>query len=306
MRSAIAAYDRRRHHAVAAGTWLYPEPAVNVQKHIDLLISQGMSYSQIATAAGVAERTVRGVRKRSTLRGMTAAAILAVQPQPRPARADLVPNIGTMRRVQALVALGWSLTELGARSGMPVQQVWDLAHGRKPQIKATTRGRIDDLFEQLSATPGTSRRARACAAKRGWLPPLAWDDIDALDCRAEPVESEAEGDVVDEVAVERALAGHRIELTDAELVAVLQVGVARGEPLSKLSNRLGVNYAGARQMLGGELTIRREKQARVEAAIKRMGDTHSDYVLAGLLDVNRSTVSRARQRLAEQQKQLAS
>jgi hypothetical protein len=98
--------------------------------------------------------------------------------------------------------------------------------------------------------------------------------------------------------MERALAGHHVELSDAELVAVLQAGVARGEPLSSLSLRLGINYAGAKRLVGGDLTPQRAKRARVEEELRRIGDKAPDWEVAALLGVHHSTVRRARQRIA--------
>jgi hypothetical protein len=259
-----AYYDHKRRAQVAAGTWSPPVPASTVQQHVDFLVEEGMSRAHIAAVAGVGERTVRGLRDQRTVQAGTAAAILAVRTQPKPVRADLVPRFGTARRIQALAALGWSCSEQGRHLHMPAQMVWLIAQERTPFVYESTRNRVNDLFERLSGTPGPSRRSRNAAARHGWLPPLAWEDIDDPD--ATPSLGDEGVDIVDEFAVDRALAGERVTLSDTELIAALQTGVARGESLSRLSLRLGINYAGAKTLLGGELTPNRAKRAERQRA----------------------------------------
>jgi lambda repressor-like predicted transcriptional regulator len=292
-------YDRRRRARIAAGTWLPNVPVEQVIAHVDRLVSGGMSVNAIARASGVSSRTLQDLRLRSYMFGATAKAVFAVRPSGPSLPAGFVPGIGTARRVRALMALGWSLSAQSREVGMHIQQLWELAWEKQSYVSEATDRRVRDLFERLSATPGKSTRSRNAAREHGWPPPLAWDDIDDPD--AEPSLGESRDDIVDEVAMERALSGHHVDLTDAELVAVLQAGVARGEPLSKLSLRLGVNYAGTKKLVGGELTPQRAKRARVEEELRRLGDKAPDWEVAALLGVHHSTVRRARERLAAAQ-----
>jgi hypothetical protein len=255
-------YERRRRSKIADGTWLYAVDAAEVQAHLDTLVACGMTVTDIATRSGLAKSSVLGVRKRQFVQGPTAAALLAVTPEQT---APLVPNgmvpvLGASRRMQALSWMGWSLQAQAEQVGMHLQQVWRIAHAEQAHVLIATDAAFSDLFEQWSATRGPSKRAHSSAVRHGWCPPLAWDDID--DPSAEPSIGGSGDDVVDEVAVQRALAGGSESLADVELMAVLQAGVARGEPLSRLSNRLGVNYKGAQKLLGGELTPHRAKRAQ--------------------------------------------
>jgi DNA-binding CsgD family transcriptional regulator len=252
------AYDRHRRRRLAEGTWQPPVCAREVQAHIAVLRAAGMSSQRIADAAGVAERTIRNVRSQRQVNAATATAILAVLPVPKPIPAGQVPSLGVSRRVQALAAIGWSLTEQGRRLGMPLQYVWELSVGRHRTVSAGTAERVIALFDQLSGTPGGSARARTAAARNGWLPPLGWEDIDG-DCAVEEPEPD-HGDV-DELAVERALSGERIRLTDAELLAAAQIGVARGLQPWHVAERLHMNVFGVRRLLAGELPPRRAKRA---------------------------------------------
>lgn len=297
-------YDRRRRAAIDNGTWLPRASTDAVLAHVAWLRGSGMSLAAIGRTAGVSPKTVQELPERKYVHGPTAAAILAVKPDVELPARNMRPVIGSARRVQALTAIGWSFTEQGRRCGMHTQQVWELAWRKSPLVSVATADRIHVLFEELSATPGPSTRARNAAVKHGWLPPLAWDDPDDPD--EQPLVDVEEGeDVVDEVAVARALQGQRVKLTDAETAEALRIGQARGEALSAITVRLGINYRKGRHLVAVGTSKRQGKQDRVEAEVSRLGATHSDYTIAGLLDVHRSTVSRARRRLAEQQ-QIAS
>lgn len=87
---------------------------------------------------------------------------------------------GTIRRIQALVALGWPMPLLSQRLGAAQPQtIQNLA--RKPhdaRIRVATAAKISALYEELSMTIGPSTVSAARARNKGWLPPLAWDDID--------------------------------------------------------------------------------------------------------------------------------
>lgn len=291
-----SAYDRKRRAAKRAGTWKPQVPQERVEEHLNGLLTAGATLPGIAEASGLPLRTLHGIRRRKWVQGSTADAIFAVDRADAPPRSGHVSVIGASRRVRALAAIGWSLAEQARQLGVVTQQMSQFANETYPTITAANDQTVRGLFERLCGTPGGSVRARNYAQRKGWLPPLAWDDLDDPD--AVPSLGESRDDVVDEVAMERALSGEKVELSDAELVAVLQAGVARGEPLSKLADRLGINYFGAKKLVGGELTPRRVKQAAVEAELRKLGDGAPDWAIAALLGVHHSTVRRARERLA--------
>lgn len=130
----------------------------------------------------------------------------------------IVEARGVNRRLQALVALGYSAQRLGWRLGVSRDQV--LLWLTRDRVTLTTHERIAALYDELSdtrpaeETPGDKasvRRARNWAARRGYARPIDWDDID-LD-EAPQAEQEV---LVDEVAVQLALEGTRVKLTRAE------------------------------------------------------------------------------------------
>jgi len=203
------AYDRRRRAAIKAGTWQPQMPAQAVLDHIDHLRRNGMSLRAIARHAHLAHNTIYSVlyQPRKVVHGSTAAAILAVQPT-AVIRAGLVPTIGATRRVQALVAIGWTLTAIATQCGhRHLQWAWELAHATSPAISEASHWAIADTYERLSMTLGGSKRAVNMAARYGWAPPLAWEDID--DPAEQPSLAGRDGPEPgdDPVAIERAAAG---------------------------------------------------------------------------------------------------
>lgn len=134
----------------------------------------------------------------------------------------LIPSTGITRRVQALAARGWPATAVAERLAISDQQLgrWQ----RKSFITVEKHWRVADLYEQIwDVSPPcdektvrvTMRRAQAA----GWVPPLAWDDIDT---DPGPYVPDAEdGPVLDMVAIELAVEGHPVALTQEErLLAV--------------------------------------------------------------------------------------
>lgn len=121
-----------------------------------------------------------------------------------------VPGDRTRRKVRALAALGWTAREVAERMTPPISQQAISKILMRPVIRATTAERIDRVYEKLEMVipPDTPyhRRRKTEALARGWLPPLAYDDIDA-GIVAE-VEPERWGDRFDEDEIEYALQYH--------------------------------------------------------------------------------------------------
>jgi hypothetical protein len=113
----------------------------------------------------------------------------------------LVNALGSRRRLRALMAIGYSEGDLAAALGWSRRTVSGLVAGEHDLTRASKAQAISDVYERLCGTAGDSQRARRWAQRRGWAPPLAWDDID------DPAENPAvvlEDGGIDEVAVARA------------------------------------------------------------------------------------------------------
>jgi hypothetical protein len=103
----------------------------------------------------------------------------------------LLPDTGTRRRLQALIALGWTTTQLGEAIGMHRGNLFTLAARPQPGlVQAVTARKVAALYDRLCMTiPPASEyatKARNAATRRGWVPPLAWDDDTIDDPNARP------------------------------------------------------------------------------------------------------------------------
>lgn len=155
-----------------------------------------------------------------------------------------IPAVGVARRVQALVALGWSFRQIAARIGVDHGLPCRWARSTN-WVTRSTHERVSALFEELCMTPPPTstprlRReatyARTVARKHGWLPPLAWDDIDNPDEQPSLGASD-DMDDVDPVVVQRILNGDwRLPATNAERRAVV---AAYDGNLNELARRTG-------------------------------------------------------------------
>lgn len=86
----------------------------------------------------------------------------------------MVDSVGVVRRRQALAAMGYGLPDLAPHFGVTPRAVSN--YMRRPRVHRSTLERWRQVYDLLSMTPGPSSKARGEALRRGWLPPLAWDD----------------------------------------------------------------------------------------------------------------------------------
>lgn len=204
-----------------------------VREHLLMLGEFGLGYKRVARLAGVGITPVRNViwgrqdpgpRKGEIpkrIKRENAEKILAVAPDiSMLAAGRSIPSRGTHRRVQALVARGWSQSKLADRLGVNRGNFGTMM--KRTHVTVSLHRRVQELFDELwdqlppkdawrdsIAYSRTIRYAR----ERRWLPPLAWDDIDN---DPEPPAVEDGDDQIDDMAVELALMGERPRLTPAE------------------------------------------------------------------------------------------
>ncbi|WGM21841.1 hypothetical protein QEH68_06620 [Paenarthrobacter sp. OM7] len=178
--------------------------ATEVRAHILALMEAGVSMKRLGKIAGMAHSTISAVVYGRTERGHTAyrrvhkdtaAKILAIQPSME----NMAPNryidsCGTIRRLQALVAIGWSQNRLCEQLGISRRNFGTFMNADKCTVRKALA--VRDLYNQLWNQPQTgvewhsktsATRARNHAKARGWAPPLAWDDetIDNPDAQPE-------------------------------------------------------------------------------------------------------------------------
>ncbi len=121
----------------------------------------------------------------------------------------LISKVGAVRRLQALMTLGWPRRVLAEEAGYKGDVFSLVLNGRRQTLTLATHQRIADLYERLCMTPGPSSSTRIRAAKKGWAPPLAWNDIDDP-CERPMGQVRGHGnreDLLDEAVVHRVLNG---------------------------------------------------------------------------------------------------
>jgi transcriptional regulator with XRE-family HTH domain len=94
-----------------------------------------------------------------------------------------IPALGSQRRIQALRAIGYTVPQLAEATGLSEVYLYQLSEGRRSErINKRHAQQIVEAYRTLCVQPlhnkGTALRAKNYAKKRGWYPPMAWDDID--------------------------------------------------------------------------------------------------------------------------------
>ncbi|MGV9278143.1 hypothetical protein [Streptomyces griseosporeus] len=199
---ARAQYDDNRNRAIAYGTWQPWVDAEPVRVHVRYLQSCEMGLRTIAARAGVNRKNLqailhgrpeRGTPAQQKVRPSLAASVLAVEPTlENLAPSTLISPLGTRRRVQALVAVGWPQQYLAAYLGMRPNNFGQMLTRDHVLVRRALQVRA--MYEELwnadpaghGATPAGIARARRYAADRRWAPVGAWDDEQLDDPEAFP------------------------------------------------------------------------------------------------------------------------
>lgn len=255
--------QRAKKHAYGRFTdWVPAEPA---RQHVRALMAAGMGLKTIAKTPGISHgqlwKLIYGKKKPDGTRTPgrrihrdTEARILAVEPDL--ADGARIGPTGTTRRLQGLVAIGWSMNRLSQRLGMKLTNARHLFHGTGQTTVARARqvaALYDELWNQLP--PHDSHRdkiaysrARNHAKRLGWAPPLAWDDSTIDDPAAQPAPWLADADAgdieigFDEAAVQRAVDGdHTVRLTKADRVEIINRLHARRWTDQAIARRTGIS-----------------------------------------------------------------
>jgi hypothetical protein len=263
--AASGEYERNRLKQHAYGRYDALVPAEPVRTHVRTLMAAGLGAKRIPVLAGVPVSTVNQLvfgklRNDGTTRPIerikrgNAERLLRLRPSPELlAGGALVDATGTQRRLQALICIGWSQSELGRRLGiLPTNMACTM---RRPKVSVATARAAVRLYDQLWNCPppetchrerNVASRARNFARRNGWAPPLAWDEDTLDDPTAAPVlDVEPIGDldqVLDEVLVERLVAGAlRLPSHDRspELVEAVRRLVAASHSDGVIAERLG-------------------------------------------------------------------
>lgn len=163
-----------------------------------------------------------------------------------------VPRIGAVRRIEALMAMGWG-HEAIAKAGAPGTAA--LLNRRGHLVTIGRWRQIKEVYDTLSMTPGPSALTRGWAKALGYAPPLAWDDDTIDDPTATPtgdrnhhIDHRDTGhngighDLQDPVAIERAITEPApVTLTDNERTSAVRAMAERAETDNQIADQLGIS-----------------------------------------------------------------
>lgn len=241
-------------------------PALAVRQHVDALTAAGMGLKQIAKVSGVANGVLwklmygktqpdgSRIPSRRVLR-VTAEKLYAIDPD-WSGRLELADGakdpVGTppaRAHLQSLVAMGWSMSELGRRLGVAwggnaCGLIGDTRQGGGVMQRRTV-DKANALFEELCMTPPpetnqreriAASRSRRYAREHGWPLPLELEDVDDVD---EPVAADVD---IDEVAVQRRMDGDTtVPLNRAERLDLVRRLNGQGLNDKEIGRRTGIH-----------------------------------------------------------------
>ena len=168
--------------------WSGYVPINKTQRHLKELQRLGWSYVTIAELSGVSTGSISRIATGDVATTLTrnAARIQAIPLRPR--EATTIPAWRVQRRLQALQAIGWSLAEIGRRTGWSAQNLNALLANRwrdREEVTLRTFELIDTAYREMAMRPPAEDRwvkaVRSRAASKGWRSPMLWDDIDDID-----------------------------------------------------------------------------------------------------------------------------
>ncbi|MFD5508964.1 hypothetical protein ACFWIB_14475 [Streptomyces sp. NPDC127051] len=188
---------RARAHAKAAGTWQPLVDAEPVRQHLLKLYAADVTVNEVAEALDMHRRNVRAFThrgydnktpRRYRVSPEVAARILALTVADFPPK--FINPIGSLRRVQALAALGWPSRHVFQRSGLsPANRCAMLS---RPTIRRDSADAISRSYETLrrlkperhGVVKHIADRTRRHAAAERFVPPKYWDRFP--DCIDDP------------------------------------------------------------------------------------------------------------------------
>jgi lambda repressor-like predicted transcriptional regulator len=204
-------YSKKWHHDKERGLPPRTMDAHQTLAHIERLNAGGMSYGSIASAAGLSRSTITKIVRQGQpkVTQRVATALLAVRGPiydgADPEDETFVPRTGAVRRIQALLAIGWTHQLMSKRMDQGGNWTANFVHQKGQWVTRRNHLRVVALYDALWNIPGPSAATRRRAARKGYLPPLAWDD-DSIDDPAAWGNVTVENDTFDEVMVERLMA----------------------------------------------------------------------------------------------------
>lgn len=274
---AATAYEAYRKRQIAYGRWDHRVPAGPARDRLLELQREGVSYKQVARLTGISTTTLGTLLYgRHDRRGGEPPRTISRE------HSDLIVNLivdpldmtdgttidatGSRRRLQALVAIGWSINRLGQQLGVDRGNMGRLFEEEAISVRYARA--ISGLYERCWDTEpdcssagelGGVTRAKHIAAKRGWLPPMAWPDEQIDNPDFDPNQFDFDADLVaDDLVVDAVLQGHRMKLTKIDRLEVVRRTTLRGMSAAQIAEMV-------------QMTARQVQRDRDE-----LGLTHAD------------------------------
>lgn len=94
---------------------------------------------------------------------------------------DRAASQGASRRLQAMAVNGWTIKRMALASGVSSATLYRVMEGKNPEVYRRIAGQIAAFYDcgwNVKHVDPYARRTTAWALKKGWVGPLAWDDID--------------------------------------------------------------------------------------------------------------------------------
>jgi hypothetical protein len=129
------------------------------------------------------------------------------------------------------------MNALAARLDCTAQALYSLCKLPDAPIHVVTAAKVAILFNELCMTPGRSTPARKYAERKGWPPPLAWDDIDN---DPKPPKPES-ANTLDEAAILRKMRGENVRVFHEERREVVRRLHAQGLTDGEIARLTGIN-----------------------------------------------------------------
>ncbi|MGP4995524.1 hypothetical protein [Glutamicibacter ardleyensis] len=242
--NAVSERDRTRQKAYGRSPYTSADQA---REHVQRLQAAGMGIKHIGKAAGVPGssisrliygRTERNEGPAKKILKTNAEKILAVRPTLHVmANAQRINGAGTVRRLRALIAIGWSGRELADRLEWQQNNLHRIINGdRGLKVEVHTAKLVRALYNELwdQAPPATTGRERATvirakrlAFRNGWHKPMDWDDDQIDNPEYTPV-----------LVLEK---GSKVEANREAFLKEVEFFADAGEQIAGIARALGVS-----------------------------------------------------------------
>ena len=173
--------ERNRMRKLTEAGLIPPSPDAQARAVLRGWMARGHSPAWIASATGLtlasAQHLTGDARRYDRKIGRHLAQVI-LRTDITSATAGLTDATGARRRLQALAAIGWSQMEIARRYDGHFVSLASIARGAQSHVGPRLHRLITTAYDDLAMTPGPHNRTRLDAARKGWAPPLAWDDID--------------------------------------------------------------------------------------------------------------------------------